>query len=916
MPSKIGYSVVGSTGEAEGYGAKNLEHQNPTIPGWQTPRFCVYPQELIIRMNERTNVKKLQLLAHQFMIPSKIEFFVGTNESADSFKRLGYIYLSNNEKTGFKARELKSVHVDADGHFLRLVVHKNHMNKFNLYNQVGIMAFNVIGDGISKRHPLKPISSGTTNPLNYSIEGSINKPDYISPMDDLAFDMYQDPEVAGIIRKLDVKKQKAVIAENFDVAKRMKQAIADLQKVGEKLARYELDKRRAVEHEDYDLAKSKKSQMDEYRLKVYQQLQKYNLLEDAGISPVKQNGEQPLQQVQEPQPSPRRVISEPIVSPRPQPSPPPMESPSLFVPHEEIASPRLEPPQEQIQEKVASPEPVATYSPRVRHSPAIYDEKVIPALVKHKDPDPFLEDEVPSPRQEFSPDKPSAPSGEPEAMSEKSIREASSVIDVFGLPLVSGAYSKTWSFREDALLAVYKLLSNAPETISKDELKSHLRAAIFLIRRAIKDKVHAVFHASLRLLELILVDFVPKHKLGKVETVHAVSRTLPNLIQKTGETAARSRNAAIEFIDRMSEFAMVHQYQLVAQQATPPFKRDMAMRLALSRVEILERLFTKFGLEPPVLTVETGMKFASQALSHSSGSVRDAATRIIFLLYKIAGNAVKAYLPPDDNTTRKNPLYRNIFDGFDRISGKLTQSELKAQQQAKAAESERKKKQEIEDLQSQVNQLRQMNNMVANEQVQQPAVGKKSKKSTTKPPPPPAEEASPNKAGDENDSTYLENMCIFCGERDDAFTEEGLDLHYWKHCPLLKKCEHCKQVVEVAGYCGHLLTECDKKSEFGECPRCKEAIPLTDLDKHVADKRCTAAKPGLDHCPLCHKNIALGEESWKSHLMGVKRDACLENPRRQPSINRLRAKEESEKAAAAGKGKKSGVGNVKKQQRR
>lgn len=45
-----------------------------------------------------------------------------------------------------------------------------------------------------------------------------------------------------------------------------------------------MDKRRAIENEDYDLAKSKKLQMDEYRLKVYQQLQKHKLLEDAGIS--------------------------------------------------------------------------------------------------------------------------------------------------------------------------------------------------------------------------------------------------------------------------------------------------------------------------------------------------------------------------------------------------------------------------------------------------------------------------------------------------------------------------------------------------------------------------------------------------------------------------------------------------------
>ena len=47
-----------------------------------------------------------------------------------------YIYLSNNEKTGFKSRELKSVHIDAEGQYIRLVIHKNHINKFNVYNQV------------------------------------------------------------------------------------------------------------------------------------------------------------------------------------------------------------------------------------------------------------------------------------------------------------------------------------------------------------------------------------------------------------------------------------------------------------------------------------------------------------------------------------------------------------------------------------------------------------------------------------------------------------------------------------------------------------------------------------------------------------------------------------------------------------
>lgn len=49
--------------------------------------------------------------------------------------------------------------------------------------------------------------------------------------------MYQDPEVAQIIRRLDEKKHDAVRQERYDYAKKLKQAIADLQKVLLKAAR-------------------------------------------------------------------------------------------------------------------------------------------------------------------------------------------------------------------------------------------------------------------------------------------------------------------------------------------------------------------------------------------------------------------------------------------------------------------------------------------------------------------------------------------------------------------------------------------------------------------------------------------------------------------------------------------------------
>ncbi len=40
-------------------------------------RLCSYPQHITLQLVERSRVRKLQLLAHQYMIPAKVEFHIG-----------------------------------------------------------------------------------------------------------------------------------------------------------------------------------------------------------------------------------------------------------------------------------------------------------------------------------------------------------------------------------------------------------------------------------------------------------------------------------------------------------------------------------------------------------------------------------------------------------------------------------------------------------------------------------------------------------------------------------------------------------------------------------------------------------------------------------------------------------------------
>ena len=48
-----------------------------------------------------------------------------------------YVTLDDNERTKYSARELKSVHMDVFGEFIKIVPDKCHINALNLYNQVG-----------------------------------------------------------------------------------------------------------------------------------------------------------------------------------------------------------------------------------------------------------------------------------------------------------------------------------------------------------------------------------------------------------------------------------------------------------------------------------------------------------------------------------------------------------------------------------------------------------------------------------------------------------------------------------------------------------------------------------------------------------------------------------------------------------
>jgi centrosomal protein CEP104 len=134
-----------------------------------------------------------------------------------------------------------------------LVVHRNYVNKLNLFNQVGVVAVNLLGTS----------SSGPSGARGLDASGGAEMGG--NPLNDLSVDMNLDPQTAAKLRLLSETKSRAIATEDYLTAKQIKAVEGELKALGSRLAQLDMAKRQAVGAEDYDRAKEIKDETDELR---------------------------------------------------------------------------------------------------------------------------------------------------------------------------------------------------------------------------------------------------------------------------------------------------------------------------------------------------------------------------------------------------------------------------------------------------------------------------------------------------------------------------------------------------------------------------------------------------------------------------------------------------------------------------
>nr|AAS21336.1 hypothetical protein KIAA0562-like protein [Oikopleura dioica] len=272
-----------------------------------------------------------------------------------------------------------------------------------------------------------------------------------------------------------------------------------------------------------------------------------------------------------------------------------------------------------------------------------------------------------------------------------------------------------------------------------------------------------------------------------------------------------------------------------------------------------------------------------EGIRHRDAQVRGKACELLYLLYSQNGVMARnmfEILVKGDGVEVKNDLPQKIvdqiYDEFDKLDGKPTKKQLEAERKKQEAVRKRAEQAEIEELQKQIAAARQANR---NQEMRSGAQSQAASNYA-------APSVNNEEIFDDDDEDENSKQCIFCLEINDKFIEQqdekdGMDMHYWKECPMLTKCKECKMVIEISGYNEHLVRECPSKANYAECKKCNAAFEKTLIQKH--EKNCSGNKAEKAKCSLCELAVTDSEEGWREHLMASK-GGCKKNDRRQGTV--------------------------------
>lgn len=143
----LAFEVVSATSAHSAHPPSELRRESGN--GWQSSPFSDEPlQDIVLEILDDgpCSIHTIELLAHEFLIPQKVEIIIASNDEFRPCKKLGYVAFSKNAESNYSARELKTVSLGGqEANFVKLRLHSPHPNDLNVHNQVALVGLEFIG---------------------------------------------------------------------------------------------------------------------------------------------------------------------------------------------------------------------------------------------------------------------------------------------------------------------------------------------------------------------------------------------------------------------------------------------------------------------------------------------------------------------------------------------------------------------------------------------------------------------------------------------------------------------------------------------------------------------------------------------------------------------------------------------------
>ncbi|ORX61854.1 hypothetical protein DM01DRAFT_1331327 [Hesseltinella vesiculosa] len=867
------------------------ELANVKIKGWQTPKCPTYPQDLIIHLTcGPARIGKIQLLSHHYKIATKIDVYIGIlkeptedmslpsdddeDDTLIEFTRLGYVCFDSNARAQFRARELKSIKINADGEYIRLVVRQCHQNRLNTYNQVGLLALNVLGQafslGQSHGHQLPTSLDGSSMLSSSTRRTSVSSTHSLSH--GMSAASVVEMELQHWTSALVHAEELAVQDEAYGKAKTYKSISDKLAQFTKILIDLEQSKRLAVDTKDYDEAEKIKQDISEIKLTAE------SILKTAHI---RVNGDGMVEEIQPSQEESEATPSTALETDRMY-----EETIAKWTNFDVSSNDQPEMSSSRELEEILMPPNLMSYD-----QPMALSASVSAKLEKKKHHDPSsltqldeAEDELLElvvTEEEQQPEEPVDPDLVPEAIMEEERGMYHDALALFGEEPVAFVLSIKIKCRERGLRLVQQKIDHAyhqaPKTkadmwlaqfVHADALDTDDPAACFvsavlmLLQEAIMDSREALVLLTIQLWQQ-LNDLYVDNQVSAKECWEWTRRAFNGLLKRTGDANLTIRSHAVDLVLLLAHtHASPASFNLVPLFISKPERLIHAHKEAVARIDLVHRVLKELKCKPQgIVDPEECVAFAKAYSQHSHDEVKKQAIQLLVTLATdMDHKRLNAMLDKDLQMQLQTALggsKTHLVSNKDEAMAELRAMSVK--QVTKRSEFNNTKRRA--DAQKSTASAATKKRVTATTSTRAAAT-----KSTRAP------QQQPEPAASKEDS-----VCIFCDEQNDTFNEKTLISHYYKTCPALTTCSMCQTIVEVSSLQSHMLTDCEKRHLLKQCTRCKQAIPVEQWLQHTLKNTCQAYTNDT-RCPLCQTVIQpANDQGWRRHLLSGQ--GCPKNTR-------------------------------------